>query len=233
MQKVRHHSIKKLWPLVGNRFQVLLTPLTGVLFTFPSRYLFTIGRHLVFSLMQWSALIHTRFHVSGATLDTPRVTLDFDYGTITLYRLPFQVIHLSIIVSHRSPNPELINQFGLGCSPFARHYWGNRIRFLFLCLLRCFTSAGLALTSLYIQLAVFELSFKRVFPFGNLRIKAHLRLPEAYRSLSRPSSPCVAKASSCCPSFVYLQTFPFLKLGYYLYAWFLLFFRISYSKILL
>ena len=30
--------------LVSIRFQVLLTPLTGVLFTFPSRYLFTIGR---------------------------------------------------------------------------------------------------------------------------------------------------------------------------------------------
>ena len=30
--------------LVGMRFQGLLTPLTGVLFTFPSRYLFTIGR---------------------------------------------------------------------------------------------------------------------------------------------------------------------------------------------
>ena len=144
--------------------------------------------------MQWSARIHTRFHVSGATLDTPRAILDFDYGTITLYRLPFQVIHLSIIVSHRSPNPELINQFGLGCSPFARHYWGNRIRFLFLCLLRCFTSAGIALPNLYIQLGVFKLSFKRVFPFGNLRIKAYLRLPEAYRSLSRPSSAPDAKA---------------------------------------
>jgi hypothetical protein len=30
--------------LVSIRFQVLLTPLTRVLFTFPSRYLFTIGR---------------------------------------------------------------------------------------------------------------------------------------------------------------------------------------------
>jgi len=30
--------------LVDMWFQVLLTPLTGVLFTFPSRYLFTIGR---------------------------------------------------------------------------------------------------------------------------------------------------------------------------------------------
>lgn len=34
----------------------------------------------------------------------------------------------------------------------------------------------------------------RVSPFGNLRIKAHLRLPEAYRSLSRPSSALSAKA---------------------------------------
>ena len=34
----------------------------------------------------------------------------------------------------------------------------------------------------------------RVSPFGDLRIKAHLRLPEAYRSLSRPSSALSAKA---------------------------------------
>ena len=34
----------------------------------------------------------------------------------------------------------------------------------------------------------------RVSPFGNLRIKAYLRLPEAYRSLSRPSSAPDAKA---------------------------------------
>ena len=32
-------------------------------------------------------------------------------------------------------------------------------------------------------------------PFGNPRIKGHLRLPAAYRSLSRPSSPLRAKAS--------------------------------------
>ena len=34
----------------------------------------------------------------------------------------------------------------------------------------------------------------RVSPFGYLRIKAHLRLPEAFRSLSRPSSALSAKA---------------------------------------
>ena len=35
---------------------------------------------------------------------------------------------------------------------------------------------------------------QRVSPFGNLRIVAHLQLPEAYRSLSRPSSAPDAKA---------------------------------------
>ena len=35
-----------------------------------------------------------------------------------------------------------------------------------------------------------------VAPFGNPRIKGHLHLPEAYRSLSRPSSPPRAKASA-------------------------------------
>lgn len=38
MQKVRRHPTWGLRPLVSNRFQVLLTPLTGVLFTIPSRY---------------------------------------------------------------------------------------------------------------------------------------------------------------------------------------------------
>ena len=38
----------------------------------------------------------------------------------------------------------LLRSRGLGCSPFARHYSGNRIRFLFLRVLRCFTSPGIA-----------------------------------------------------------------------------------------
>ena len=37
-----------------------------------------------------------------------------------------------------------------------------------------------------------------VSPFGNLRIKAYSQLPTAYRSVSRPSSPLCAKASTKC-----------------------------------
>ena len=40
----------------------------------------------------------------------------------------------------------------------------------------------------------------RVSPFGYLRIEAYLQLPEAYRSLSRPSSAPDAKAFPLRPS---------------------------------
>ena len=39
-----------------------------------------------------------------------------------------------------------------------------------------------------------EVLLRRVSPFGHLRIKAYLQLPEAFRSLSRPSSAPDAKA---------------------------------------
>ena len=53
--------------LVGVRFQVSFTPLIGVLFTFPSRYLFTIGHQGVFRLGGWSPHVQTGFHVSRLT----------------------------------------------------------------------------------------------------------------------------------------------------------------------
>ena len=40
---------------------------SGVLFTFPSRYWFTIGRTLIFSLGEWSPQIPTGFHVPDGT----------------------------------------------------------------------------------------------------------------------------------------------------------------------
>ena len=44
-------------------------------------------------------------------------------------------------IEAHTPKSKLLS---LGCSAFARRYSQNRIRFLFLCLLRCFTSAGFA-----------------------------------------------------------------------------------------
>ena len=56
--------------LVGAWFQVYFTPLDGVLFTFPSRYLFAIGLSGVFSLTGWYRQIHTKFLWFRATQDT-------------------------------------------------------------------------------------------------------------------------------------------------------------------
>ena len=69
MQKARRHPVG-LRPLVGARFQVLFTPLLGVLFTFPSRYWFTIGLSGVFSLSGWCRQIQTGFLRSRLTQDT-------------------------------------------------------------------------------------------------------------------------------------------------------------------
>ena len=48
-------------------FRFYFTPLSGVLFAFPSRYWFTIGQSGVFSLGGWSPHVQTRFHVPRLT----------------------------------------------------------------------------------------------------------------------------------------------------------------------
>ena len=50
-----------------------------------------------------------------------------------------------------------------------------------------------AVPLIYLFYSVYD-TFRWVSPFGNLRIEAYLQLPEAYRSLSRPSSAPDAKA---------------------------------------
>ena len=65
---ISHFNV--LYLLVSTRFQVLFHSPPGVLFTFPSRYCFSIGHQVVFRLGWWSTRIPTGFHVSGGTLDT-------------------------------------------------------------------------------------------------------------------------------------------------------------------
>ena len=62
-----------------------------------------------------------------------------------------------------------------------------------------FQFPGLAAQGLCIQPRDDISSRCRVAPFGNPRIIAYLQLPVAYRSLSRPSSPAHAKASTMRP----------------------------------
>ena len=56
------------------------------------------------------------------------------------------------------------------------------------------------LIRLWIQRMMHEYCSMRIAPFGYLRIIAYLRLPAAFRSLSRPSSAPDAKAFALRPS---------------------------------
>ena len=77
LQKVRGSSYKDVPQLVNTGFQVLFHSPPGVLFTFPSRYWFTIGHSLVFSLAGWSRLIQTGFLVSRPTQVSSLSSLSF------------------------------------------------------------------------------------------------------------------------------------------------------------
>ena len=108
--------------LVNTRFQILFTPLAGVLFTFPSRYSFTIGHQAVLSLGRWSSQLQTGFHVSRLTRGVPRAASIFVYGAVTLFGRLSQVVLLTSAVPCRAPTTPTGNPGGLGYSAFARHY---------------------------------------------------------------------------------------------------------------
>jgi hypothetical protein len=124
MQKVRRHPFPDrsrdigLRPLVGTWFQVLFTPLDGVLFTFQSPYWFTIGRWRVLSLGRWASLLHTEFHEHRATLGHRTERLPpVAYGAFTPCGGPFQILRLgrpfsAPCVRARNPSRQ-VGRFGL------------------------------------------------------------------------------------------------------------------------
>ena len=67
-----HVLLHRLRLLIGVRFQVYFTPFITDLFTFPSRYLFTIGHPVVFRLGGWSPHVQTGFLVSRPTQESIR-----------------------------------------------------------------------------------------------------------------------------------------------------------------
>ena len=98
--------------------------------------------------------------------------------------------------SLRSETPERTRS-GLASFAFARRYLRNRSFFLFLALLRCFSSGGSPPHAMDSRTDAWSLSM-RVSPFRHPRIIGYLHLPAAFRSLSRLSSALSAKASSLC-----------------------------------
>ena len=126
-----------------------------------------------------------------------RLTSDFVYKTLTSSGHASHRVRLSSVIPRSVHNPISISTYGLASCAFARHYSRNLVWFLFLSLLRCFSSGGSPYIPMYSVCSHYA-SHNEVSPFGYLRIFAYLQLPAAFRSLSRPSSASDAKAFTLC-----------------------------------
>ena len=105
--------------LVSIGFQVLFHSPPGVLFTFPSRYCYSIGHQVVFSLGGWAPLLPTGLLVSGGTL-VPTVQPSFS-STGLLPPLVWLSNHLRLtIVDHvrwpSTPNVRRLSVWALSLS---------------------------------------------------------------------------------------------------------------------
>ena len=117
----------------------------------------------------------------------------FVYGTLTLCGRLSHTVRLSSSDLDASPNPEdlrpsvwppprsLATTSGISVDVFSCPYLDVSVQ-------------GVPYLTLFDSDKVDTVLPYRVSPFGNLRINAYVPLPEAYRSLSRPSSAPDAKA---------------------------------------
>jgi hypothetical protein len=185
MQKVRGQPVPAnrnigLPQLVGIWFQVLFTPLAGVLFTIQSPYWSTIGRAGVLSLAGWAPHVQSEFHGIRPT------------------RPPLRACRLQDCHLLWSPVPERSTQLA---TTYGSRPWANPLSLA--------TTDGVSvdfLSSRYLDVSVPWVRSRRPIhsaagdaiwlpsgvglPHSDISgSKPVWRLPGAYRSLPRPSSP--------------------------------------------
>ena len=159
--------------------------------------LFAIGHQVVFSLGGWSPRLPTGFLVSCGTLDTGRISITSPTGLLPCLVLLSSNLPLviSIFTPVRTPGVRRLPVWALSRSLAATQE-----------IVVTFSSSGYLDVSVHrvpsvalcIHCTVHTHYRMRVSPFGHLRINGYVRLPAAYRSLSRPSSAPVAKAFTLC-----------------------------------
>lgn len=193
-------------------FRNSFTPLPGYFSPFPH------GTHPLSVTKEYLGLTggparFTRNSTSPTLLGaTPHQCHAYSYRTLTHSGTPSQTLHLHATFltgqscgsrTTRPPQPRTCNTcrlehtHGLASSAFARHYSRNHTCFLFLRVLRCFTSPRYHPHPYTFRqghrtlLRTFQVS-----PFGHPRITARSPTPQAYRRSQRPSSALGAKAST-------------------------------------
>ena len=117
----------------------------------------------------------------------------FVYGILTLYDWLSHAIRLDLSDHDAGPNPRkqcllvwplprsLATTYGISVDVFSSPYLDVSVQ-------------AVPHVHLFDSMHVTGVLLQWVSPFGNLRITGYLLLPEAYRSLSRPSSAPDAKA---------------------------------------
>jgi hypothetical protein len=159
--------------LYASGFRFYFTPLAGVLFAFPSRYWFTIGRQRVFSLGGWSPHVQTRFHVPRLTrFHTSDVSHTGLSPAMAGLSKPFCYVSMCLRASPRS----LATTRGISVDFFSCRYLDVSV-------------PCVCLNDLCIQSKIRPKPW--VAPFGNPRIKACLLAP---RGLSQATTSFIA----CC-----------------------------------
>jgi hypothetical protein len=112
----------------------------------------------------------------------------YGYAAVTLYGSTFQGYSPLLVRPYEVHTPHLPwvipKGFGLICSAFARRYSRNHYCFLFLLVLKCFTSQG----SLSLMGILRLIGPQADVRLKNLGVNVYMRLTRAYRSLSRSSS---------------------------------------------
>ena len=156
-----------------------------MLFTFPSRYWFTIGLIRVFSLAGWSRLIRAELLVLRVTQDTAMPVRDSHTGlspstgpVSTGFRSPLPY-NVAVLQPQRGVATALV-----WALPRSLATTGG--------IIHLFSLPGGTKMFQFPPLAPILISVSPktwVVPFGYPRVKGYLHLTAASRSLSRPSSP--------------------------------------------
>ena len=153
--RIRHKVRSALTPCRHMVSDLFHRP-SGLLFTFPSRYLFTIGLEKYLDLPVSTGRFPRAIRVPGylrietkkiycfRTRDYHPLGLDFpdDYSNNKFF--DFSDINITSLPC----NPQRLATLGLVFFAFARRYLRNACLFIFLLVLKCFTSQGTLRASL-------------------------------------------------------------------------------------
>ena len=118
--------------------------------------------------------------MSGPTLDTASLKSVSPTGLLPPSAVLSRTIRLPIFLALCSPQP-LLQAVGLASFPFARRYLGNRCFFLFLRVLRCFSSPRSLHTPMYSVHDTYALPYVG----SPIRISAGLWICAPHRSFSQ------------------------------------------------